>query len=212
MTRTKRLLLILGAVAAGFGFAVAPASAQQTIIDQWTTIETPAAPALKEVTVDPSTTALLLLDFVKQTCEHRPRCVAGLPEVKKLLAAARAKNMLVVYSDIPNSTMADAMADVAPAGGEPTVQGGIDKFINTDLDKILKDKGIKTVIVTGVAANGAVLYTSAEAIVHGFKAIVPVDGMFADNAFIEKYVAYNFTTAPGVGPNTTLTRISMIKF
>jgi nicotinamidase-related amidase len=198
--------------AAGLDLIAEPASAQQTIIDQWTTIETPAAPALKEVTVDVPTTALLLLDFVKQTCERRPRCVAGLPEVKKLLAAARAKNMLVVYSSVPNSTMTDVMADVAPAGGEPVVQGGIDKFINTDLDKILKDKGIKTVIVTGVAANGAVLYTSAEAVAHGYKAIVPVDGMFGDNAFIEKYVAYNYTNAPVVAPNTTLTRINMIKF
>ena len=97
-------------------------------------------------------------------------------------------------------TMPAMLPGASPARAEST------------LDKILKDKGIKTVIVTGVAANGAVLYTSAEAVAHGFKAIVPVDGMFADNAFIEKYVAYNFTTAPVVAPNTTLTRISMIKF
>ena len=43
----------------------APAVAQQTIIDEWPDIKAPPAPALKEVTVDPKTTALLLADFVK---------------------------------------------------------------------------------------------------------------------------------------------------
>jgi len=206
-----RILLACAAIVA-VGLAAVPASAQQTIIDQWASIEAPPAPQLKEVTVDPSTTALLLIDFVKQNCGRRPRCVAGLPEVKKLLDEARARHMLVVYSHLPGSTMADAMPEVAPTGGEPTVEAAIDKFLNTDLDKILKDKGIKTVIVTGTAANGGVLYTSAAAVVHGFKVIVPVDGIFADNAFIEKYVAYNFTTAPVVAGGTTLTKIGMIKF
>src|SRR5229473_4997126 len=53
----------------------APAVAEQAIIDEWPSIKTPPAPALKEVTVDPKTTALLMLDFVKQTCnaQRRPR-------------------------------------------------------------------------------------------------------------------------------------------
>lgn len=195
-----------------FGLTAAPASAQQTIIDQWASIETPAAPELKEVTIDPATTALLLGDLVKQTCTRRPRCVAGAPAVTKLLEAARAKNMLVIYSYVPGSTAADVMPDLAPKGGEPSVQAGIDKFLNTDLDKILKDKGIKTVIVVGVAANGVVLYTASEAVAHGYKVIVPVDAIFADNAFIEKYVTYNFTTAPVVAGGATLTKMSMIKF
>jgi len=60
---------------AAFVAVVAPASAQQTIIDEWATIKTPPAPELKQVTVDPKTTALLLLDFVKQSCneQRRPR-------------------------------------------------------------------------------------------------------------------------------------------
>ena len=44
------------------------------------------------MTVEPSTTALLMVDFVKQTCERRPRCLASLPDVKKLLAGISFEN------------------------------------------------------------------------------------------------------------------------
>lgn len=204
----------LAAVFAVFVAVATPASAQQTIIDEWSGIKVPPAPELKQVTVDPKTTALLLLDFVKQSCnmERRPRCVASLPATKKFLADARAHHMLVVYSYVNSGTFADTLPEVAPESGEPAVQSGADKFLNTDLEKILKDHGIKTVIVTGTAAHGAVLHTGDEAAMRGFNVIVPVDGMSAEDAFIELYVAYNFTHAPGVAPRTTLTRYSMIKF
>jgi nicotinamidase-related amidase len=192
----------------------APAVAQQTIIDEWPSIKTPPAPALKEVTVDPKTTALLLLDFVKQACnaQVRPRCLATLPAAKELLAGARAKNMLVVRSIVFGGAIGDTLPEVGVTGDEPYVQAGPDKFLNTDLEKILKDKGIKTVIVSGTAAHGAVIHTGAEAAFRGFSVIVPVDTMSAENAFVEQYVAYHFTSAPRVAPATTLTRVSMIKY
>jgi nicotinamidase-related amidase len=192
----------------------APAMAQQTIIDEWPSIKAPPAPALKEVTVDPKTTALLLLDFVKQTCnaQARPRCLATLPAAKRLLAEARAKNVLVVHSIIVGAAIGDTLPEVAVIGNEPYVQAGPDKFLNTDLEKILKDQGIKTVIVGGVAAHGAVIHTAAEAAFRGLSVVVPVDIMSAENTFIEQYVAYHFTSAPRVAPTTTLTRVSMIKF
>ena len=46
------------------------------IVDEWASVKAPAAPALKPVTVDPKTTALLMLDFMNQNCGKRPRCVA----------------------------------------------------------------------------------------------------------------------------------------
>jgi nicotinamidase-related amidase len=207
-----RYLLPLAALAASLGIA-APASAQ-TIIDDWASIKAPPAPALKDVTVDPATTALLVLDFVKQTCNEqgRPRCLASLPVAKKLITEARAKNVLVVYSYVIGGTMADTLPDVAPTGKEPTVQAGPDKFLNTDLEKILKDHGIKTVIVTGTDAAGAVIHTADESAFRGLNVVVPVDTMSASNTFVEQYVAYHFTYAPRVANVTTLTRASMIKF
>jgi len=92
------------------------------------------------------------------------------------------------------------------------VQSGDDKFLNTDLETILKDHGVKTVIVTGTAAHGAVLHTGDEAALRGFNVIVPVDGLSAETPFAELYVAYNLLHAPIVKARSTLTRYGMIKF
>ena len=119
-----RQLLPLAAFALVLGSPIAAPA--QTIIDEWSSIKAPPAPELKPVTVDPSTTALLMLDFVKQTCneQRRPRCVASLPKVKTLLDEARAKNMLMVYSVISDSTVGDVLPAVAPTANEPVVSRG----------------------------------------------------------------------------------------
>lgn len=214
-----RQLLPLAALAAVLIYA-APAPAQ-TIIDEWSSVKAPAAPALKAVTVDPKTTALLVMDLVKQTCndKSRPRCVASIPKIEKLLAEARAKGVMVVYTTVPPVPITDTLPAIAPKGNEPVVVAWVDKFIlgdkDTGLEKMLKDKGITSVIAVGTAAHGAVLYTSSAAALRGFNVIVPVDGMSGDgqNTYIEQYVAYNLTSAPGgVAAKTTLTRIDMIKF
>ena len=199
------------ALIAAATIAAAPAFAGN-VIEDWASIKTPPAPQLKTVTVDPKTTALLMLDFMNQNCGKRPACMASIPAVKKLLTAARAAKASVIYSIIGNSTTADVIKDVAPMADEPHVQAGPDKFLNTDLAKILKDKGIQTVIVTGTASNGAVLFTAAGAAMRGLKVIVPVDGMSAADPYADLSTAYTFATAPLVSAKSTLTKIDMIKF
>jgi nicotinamidase-related amidase len=192
--------------------SVIPASAQ-TIVDEWDTVKAPKPPELKPVTVDPKTTAFLVLDIVKQTCnpERRPRCVASVPKIQAFLKQARAKGLSVIYSATTTSTAADILNEVAPLGGEPLVQTRADKFFKTDLEKILNDKGIKTVIVVGTGAHGAVLYTGSQAAFRGLQVIVPVDGMSSENTYFEQYTAYHLTNAPGVGEQVTLTKFDMIK-
>src|SRR5271157_2963386 len=133
-----------------------------------------------------------MLDFLKQNCAPNPRCIGTLPKVQKLLAAARDKGLTVVYSHYPNTDISNILPDVAPQGNEPVVLGILDKFEGSDLDKILKDKGIKTVIVVGNAANGAVLYTATSAFFHKYQTIIAVDGVSARTPYIEQYSVYNF--------------------
>jgi nicotinamidase-related amidase len=208
MLRQSALALAV-AVAA---LATAPLAAQ-TVIDEWASIKTPPPPALKPVKVEPRTTALLVMDFVKQTCnaERRPRCVASLPMVQKLIADARAKGVTLIYTLGPGGKPEDYLPGFAPAAGEPIVQSGVDKFIGTDLEKRIKDGGIATVIAVGTAAHGAVLYTASAAAVRGIKVIVPVDGMSAD-AYAEQVTAWLLANAPVVAGNVTLTRIDMIAY
>jgi nicotinamidase-related amidase len=207
---TTALALVAG-IAGGLALAQSPARAAD-IVSEWASMKAPGAPTLKPVTVDPKTTALLMLDFMNQNCAKRPRCVDTIPAMKKLLAAARASKTNVIYSIIANSTPADVMKDVAPQEGEPHVLSGPDKFLNTDLDKILKDKGIKTVIAVGTASNGAVLFTASGAAFRGMNVIIPVDGMSSIEATAEYATVLDFVTAPLVSNKTTLTRSDMIKF
>ena len=51
----------------------------QTIIDEWSTVKAPPLPRLTSVAVDPHSTALLMLDFLKQNCPSNPRSVATVP-------------------------------------------------------------------------------------------------------------------------------------
>ena len=202
---------LIAATAVAIAVLTAQASWAADIVDEWASIK-PPAPTLKEVTVDPKTTALLMLDFMKQNCGQRPRCMATLPAMKKLLAAARAAKVPVIYSIIANSTPADVLPDVAPSGDEPHVLAGPDKFRGTDLEKILKDKGITTVITVGTAANGAVLFTAAGAVFRGMSVIVPVDGISSVEAYADHSTVQTFMSAPQVSAKTTLTRSGMIKF
>lgn len=185
----------------------------QTIIDEWNAVKTPPAPELKSVKIDPQVTAFLLLDFNKQTCnaEKRPRCIASIPKVQKFLAKARSQGVFVVYSLSPGAAVADIAREVAPQGQEPVVTSGPDKFLGTDLEKILRGRGIKTVIVTGTAAHGAVLYTASGAAFRGMQVIIPVDGMSAESMYAEQYVAWNMMNAPRVSGQSVLTRIDLIE-
>ena len=89
---------------------------------------------------------------------------------------------------------------------------GPDKFLGTDLEKIMLERGIKTVIVTGTAAHGAVLYTASASALRGMQVILPVDGMSAESTYAEQYVAWNMMNAPRVSSQSVLTRIDMINY
>jgi nicotinamidase-related amidase len=212
MFRARNLCLL--AVLAATLYA-APALAQ-SIIDEWNSVKAPPAPELKPVTVDPKSTALLVLDVVKQICAPNPRCIASLPKVQTLLAAARGSGATVVYSlpiiPPPGVVIGDTLPEVAPKGNEPVVHTFFDKFNDTDLDKILKDKGIKTVIIVGTVANGAVLYTGTSAFTHGYQTIISVDAISGRSPYIDQYVVYQFVAAPVLGGKVILTRSDMIKF
>ena len=217
-----RQLLPLVALAAVFVYA-APAPAQ-TIIDEWSSVKAPPAPKLQSVTLDPKTTAILVIDIIKQTCnmKMRPRCVAMVPKVQKLLAEARAKGVYIIYSlfpspapdKFPNPKITDYVPELAPKGNEPVVTAFVDKFAlggkDTGLEKTLKDKGIKNFVPVGVASHNGVLFSSVDAAFRGFNVVVPVDGMAGNNAYEDQLTAYTLTSS--IVYKVTLTSIDMIKF
>jgi nicotinamidase-related amidase len=205
---------LIAATTAGVMLAALALPAQAAnIVDEWASVAAPPPPALKPVTVDPKTTALLMLDFMKQNCGQRPRCLATVPAMKKLLGDARAAKATVIYSYFGKTTAADIVdPGLAPGAGEASVTSFADKFMNTDLDKILKDKGITTVITVGTAANGAVLYTGSGAGLRGYNVIVPVDGISSADTYSEQFATWQLANGPTFSQKVTLTKSDMIKF
>ncbi len=114
----------------------------------------------------------------------------------------------------PNPKITDYVPELAPKGNEPVVTAFVDKFNlggkDTGLEKMLKDKGIKTLIPVGVTSHNDVLFTSVAAAFRGFDVVVPVDGMAGNNAYEDQLTAYTLTSS--IVYKVTLTSIDMIKF
>ena len=202
-------------VAAALFSVAAGAAPAADLSAEWATIKAPDMPALQKVTADPKTTALLVMDFMKTSCteQARPRCVATIAPVKKLLDEARAKGVTIIYTVAGNdATMANFLPELAAKPGEPIFAARADKFLNPDLDKTLKEKGIKTVIPVGTAANGAVLYTASGAAYRNYDVLVPVDAMSGASAFSEQVTVWQLVNGPGLADRVKLTKTDMISF
>jgi nicotinamidase-related amidase len=207
-----RAALIAAAIVCAAGSAGAA-----DITAEWDGVKLPPKPELKAVTVDPKTTALLVLDLMKGNCGVRPRCASIVPNVKKLIDEARARNMMIVYNLTGAGKPEDMVdASIMPKPNDFMIKNGRggDKFIDSNLDPGLKEKGIKTVIVTGTSAQGAVATTGNGATGRGYKVVVPVDGTASEDAFRELYAIYHLA---GGGPaaltqNVTVTRSDLIKY
>ncbi|MGO9756710.1 MAG: cysteine hydrolase family protein [Roseiarcus sp.] len=196
----------------------------ETIIDEWQTVKAPPPPQIKAVTLDPKTTAILVIDIIKQTCnmQRRPRCVAMIPKVQKLVDEARARGVTIVYAlfpspspaTFPDPKISDYVPELAPKGDEPVVTAFVDKFSLagkvTGLEKMLKDKGIKTFVPVGVASHNGVLFTAVSAAFRGFEVVVPVDGMAGNNAYEDQLADYTLTSS--IAYKVTLTSIDMMTF
>jgi nicotinamidase-related amidase len=205
---------VAGVLAALSGLVIQAATAD-TVIDEWATVKVPPPPELKSVSIDPASTALIVMDISTQSCtaEKRPRCVATVPKVQKLISEARAKGVFVLYTLAGTSKRTDLIKEIAPLEAEQSLSGaGPDKFVGIDLDTILKGKNIKTLITVGTSAEGAVLHTAAGAAFRGYDVVVPVDGMSSTNLYAEQYTAWHLTNAQRLPDHVKLTKVDMIKF
>jgi nicotinamidase-related amidase len=142
----------------------------------------------------------MLEDFVygKLKCERALRIIQPL---KKLLAEARKKKIHVIYSNDahlpidrelevwgPHGMMgtkeAEVIKDIKPEKGDYVVnKRAYSGFFATDLDMLLRDLKVDTVIIAGLHANICVRHTSADAFFRDYRIIIPEDGV---EAFTEK--------------------------
>ncbi len=181
----------------------------------------PALPNPVGVVLKPTTTALLVFDMIDRICKNQPNCTGVMvPALASLMARARKAGVFVLYSTRePESS--NWMPEVAPAPGDPIVKSiAQDRFYNTDLDNILKAKGITTVILTGWKVSGSVVYTSVGATLRGYTVVVPTDASLAATDYevaIGQFQILNQNSAnaanePLKTKASTLSRTDMITF
>jgi len=156
----------------------------------------PALPAPVAVTLDPKSTALVVLDIINPTCSARPACNDSIPAIQALIKKARDASVPVVYT---NTAAANAIVpQVAPAAGDVTVvPTNADKFNNPDFDATFKAKKVTTLLLVGTRANGAVLYTAFEANVRGYTVVVAVDGISGSIPFETTVAEWQMLNQPG---------------
>ncbi|MGQ9641025.1 MAG: cysteine hydrolase family protein, partial [Candidatus Bathycorpusculaceae bacterium] len=143
----------------------------------------------------------MLRDFVtgELKCERAQRIV---PNLKRLVEAARKHNIPVIYSNdahypqdhevvqrwgkhaIKGTKGAEVIPELAPSAKDYIVEKrAYSGFFETGLDPLLrslyKGEGVKTVILCGIHTNICVRHTAADAFFRGYKIIIAKDGVEA---------------------------------
>ena len=184
----------------------------ENVVEVWDQVKTPPAPTLSAPAVKAGETAFLLLDIEQATCnkEQRPRCVAAVPAMAAFLEKARSARMPILYSNTSRGSRETILPQVAPKDGEPVVKTSVNKFFRTQLDEQLKARNVKTVIVCGTTASGAVLHTATGAAQYGYKVVLPVDCMPGGSLYEEQAAVWSLINGPGTRSALTPTTLDAI--
>jgi nicotinamidase-related amidase len=141
--------------------------------------------------------AVLVVDMVNDFVTGvfgNPRYEALVPRLVLLLDGCRADGIPVIYCSDSHLSGVDVELTVHPDHAirgtwgaeivrellpEPTdfslTKRRYSAFFGTELEPLLRELDIDTVILTGVATNGCVRHTAADAFFHGFKIMVVSD-------------------------------------
>ncbi len=177
----------------------------------------PKLPQPSPQTLDPKTTALLVLDLTNRCNDPAQVASQIAPRVARFLEKTRAAGVLTVYTIM--------------AGGKDTTQGQVwekfnrkpdepvlwpdayDKFAGGEIRSLCEERGVKTVIVTGASTNFAVLYTSTTAArSFQYNVVIPVDGVIARTRYEDEYSLYQFTVLPGAAQRFSFSTLEAISF
>src|SRR3972149_6683007 len=143
----------------------------------------------------------MLNDFVTGKLENE-RAKRIIPNIKKLVKAARKSNVPVIYSNdahypqdvevtrkwgkhaIKGTEGAEVIPELKPAQKDYIVEKRTySSFYETGLDPLLRsmfnEEGVKTVILCGLHTNMCVRHTAADAFFRGYHIIIAKDGVEA---------------------------------
>jgi len=170
-------------------------------------VKIPNIPEEKEVELEPSKTALIIVDmqndFVRREGKlYVPGAEETIAPIKRLIQKARDAGALVIYTqdwhmkDDPEFKIwgehalagtwgAEIVDELKPEAGYYYIvrKNRYDAFFESNLDYLLRVKNIQKVIVTGTVANICVLHTAGSAALRWYDVILPKDTISAITEF-----------------------------
>ena len=170
------------------------------------TIEVPDYTVEDSVTVDPASTAVIVVDMQNDFVRPGgalpvPGAPETVPRIRALLDWARGRGAAVFYTQDSHregdpewriwprhaeegTPGWEIVEELAPAAGELVFRKvRYDGFYGTGLDHELRRRGIDTLIVVGTVANICVHYTAASAGLRWYRVIHPIDALSALTPF-----------------------------
>ena len=169
-------------------------------------LKLPEKPKIREVRVDPSSAALLIIDVQNDFANPSGKLYAKgaekvIPPIKKLASAARRSGATVIYTQdwhikgdpefeiwgehaLAGTWGAEIVDELKPEEADVIVRKpSYDAFYSTSLDHVLRSRKITTLILTGLLGNICVHCTAIGAAMRGYKLIIPVDAIFTIHEF-----------------------------
>jgi nicotinamidase-related amidase len=178
----------------------------------------PNRPEAKPLSLERKTTAILVLDLNARCEDPKQVCSKITAPVGDFLEKARAATVPIIYT-VSLSAKGKPIGELAPPlkrkEGEPVIYpDAFDKFVGGELQAWLKEKGAKTLIITGASTNSAVLYTATTAArIHRYNIAIPMDGVIAATPYEQEYSFHQFTVLPSEAHKLfQFTNLSMITF
>jgi nicotinamidase-related amidase len=181
-------------------------------------VEGPNRPEAKRIALDAKSAAILVLDLNARCHDPKQICHELTPRLGKFLDKAREASVLIVYSvsaSAKGTPLGEVSSPLKRRENEPVIYpDGFDKFTGGGLQAMLKDKGVKTVVVTGASTNSAVLYTATTAArMHRYNVVVPMDAMVANSAYEQEYTFHQFTVLPSdASKQFQFTKLELLTF
>jgi nicotinamidase-related amidase len=178
---------------------------------------TSRVPAPSPARIEAATAAVLVLDLTLFGGRSNPHHESILPQMAEFLDRARAAKVPIVFTGASTAEGQPVEPALRRREEEPVIYpGSYDKFRPGELRPLLDQHGVKEVVITGGAANMAVMYTAtAAARDEHYQAYIPLDGVYTPDEYRYEYSLYQLTVLPGgslvIPPRfTTLRDISFV--
>ncbi len=160
----------------------------------------------RKITLDSRSTALIILDMQFDFVDPKgslcvPDARKTIPAILDLIEKARSARAPIIFTQdwhraddpefsiwpahtVEGSAGAELMPEFSPRKEDYFIRKRMyDPFFATDLDLLLRQKGIRRLVITGTMANVCVLHTAGTGHLLGYESIVPMDAVSALTPF-----------------------------